>query len=276
MGACRRLVQQPPQRALAQRDVATFPRPLEARQSGMLRVWSCFCARRSRTVSPSMCSSPLRWQQRVKDRTVARCRFHVAGAASGQRCASTPPIAAPVTGAVAKTSSTASVWRYFARVVTARSGCDTKRVDRRRKSTVSLAGSTIAQGGAAAGGHRHRRRFYSAGRRGASGRQRRLRRKRSSSRTASLARLRSCAPRALTIDGARTRDFAGNGPFPAQLRTLQRWAAVGPLDLGRRVFSSRAAVARSRGRRRVAACAWSFSRLCRSRSPPGSPQVDQR
>ena len=40
----------------------------------------------------------------------------------------------------------------------------------------------------------------------------------SSSRTASLARLRSCAPRALTIDGARTRDFAGNGPFLAHLR----------------------------------------------------------
>jgi hypothetical protein len=30
--------------------------------SGMLRVWSCFSARRSRTMSPSMSSSPSRWQ----------------------------------------------------------------------------------------------------------------------------------------------------------------------------------------------------------------------
>jgi hypothetical protein len=68
----------------------------------------------------------------------------------------------------------------------------------------------------------------------------------------------------------------GEWALPRALATLQRWAAVGPRDLGRRVFSSRAAAARSRRRRRVTACAWSFSRLCRSRSPPGSPQVDQR
>jgi hypothetical protein len=48
--------------------------------------------------------------------------------AARQRCARTPPIAAPVTGAVASsTSSTASGWRYFARVVTARSDCDRTR-----------------------------------------------------------------------------------------------------------------------------------------------------
>ena len=39
-----------------------------------------------------------------------------------------------------------------------------------------------------------------------------------------------------------------------------------PRDLGRRVFSSRAAAARSRRRHRVTACRWSFSRLCRSRA----------
>ena len=38
VGACRRLVQQPRQRALAQRDVTTFPRPLEARQRVAARL----------------------------------------------------------------------------------------------------------------------------------------------------------------------------------------------------------------------------------------------
>ena len=137
-------------------------------------------------------------------------------------------MAAPVTGAVASsTSSTASVWRYFAPRRHGEVRLRQKRVDRRRKSTVSLCRFDEAQGGAAAGGHRHRRRFYSEGQRGASGRQRRLGRKRvvfAHGQLGAPPLMRPAGP-----DDRRRPDagLRGKWALPRALATLQRWAAVG-------------------------------------------------
>jgi hypothetical protein len=53
-------------------------------------------------------------------------------------------------------------------------------------------------------------------------------------------------PRPHAIEGRRHAGFRGEWALPRALATLQRWATGGPLALGRRVFSSRAAAARSR------------------------------
>lgn len=77
----------------------------------------------------------------MDDRGDARC----------QRCATTPPIPAPVTSA-APASRRASVWRYSARVVATRSGLRQERFDRRRERAAARA-SHDAQRDAVAGGH---------------------------------------------------------------------------------------------------------------------------
>jgi hypothetical protein len=276
VGACRRLVQQPPQRALAQREVATFPRPLEARQRDAARLVVLLrtpvqddvavdvqqpVALAAAREGPDRRQMPI---PRRRRRVTTALREHTADRRARHRRRRELDLEHCERLAVLRPRRHGEV------------RLRQKRVDRRRKSTVSLCRFDEAQGGAAAGGHRHRRRFYSAGQRGASGRQRRLRRKR-----VVFAHGQLGAPPLMRAAGPDDRwrpdaGLRGEWALPRALATLQRWAAVGPLDLGRRVFSSRAAAARSRRRRRVTACAWSFSRLCRSRSPPGSPQVDQR
>ena len=274
VGACRRLVKQPP----SVRSRSATSRCSHGRwrlASGMLRVWSCFSARRSRTMSPSIQQpvalavareGPDRRQMpipRRRRRVRTALREHTADRRARHRRRRELDLEHCERLAVLRPRRHGEV------------RLRQKRVDRRRKSTVSLCRFDEAQGGAAAGGHRHRRRFYSAGQRGASGRQRRLRRKR-----VVFAHGQLGAPPLMRPAGPDDRwrpdaGLRGERALPRALANAPAMGRLGTLDLGRRVFSSRAAAARSRRRGRVTACARSFSRLCRSRSPPGSPQVDQ-